>query len=209
MSLKQRILIVDDDSTFTRVLTRAFRRRNFDAISVRDGEAALAAAKKRHPDFVVLDIRLAGEIDGIALIKPLKMINPSVRIVVLSGYARISGAVAAIKLGAANYMAKPVSVDEILVALEATASSQKEDNDVPCSEAHGLSISDIEWRHILGVLRTSNGNVSAAARELGMYRRTLQRKLAAHSVDGGKRILTIIRGLKSTHRKSSVSSTSR
>jgi len=107
------VLVIDDDETFNGVLTRALRRRGMEAEGATDGAAALAAAQRQPPDRVVLDLNLAGH-SGLSLIDPLLAINPDCRIVVLTGYASIATAVDAIKLGAVQYLAKPVEVDAIV-----------------------------------------------------------------------------------------------
>lgn len=167
------ILVIDDDTTFNEVLTRAFRRRGLMAEGVTDAEAALAAAQGRSFDRVVLDLSLGGS-SGLALIAPLLRHNPAARIVVLTGYASIATAVDAVKLGAVQYLAKPVEVDAILSAFEADLSPNVEEP--PATEP--LSVERLEWEHIQRVLRDHDGNISATARALKMHRRTLQRKLS-------------------------------
>ena len=108
-------LVIDDDTTFNDVLTRAFKRRGLDAHGVRNPEEALSAAQELHPDQVVLDLNLAGS-SGLVLIPQLLAIAPECRIVVLTGYASIATAVDAIKLGAVQYLAKPVELEAILAA---------------------------------------------------------------------------------------------
>lgn len=171
------ILVIDDDATFNGVLVRALARRGLTSEGALDGESALAAARRHRPERVVLDLNLAGA-SGLALVEPLLKINPECRIVVLTGYASIATAVDAIKLGAVQYLAKPVEVQAILSAFEGEAPS-------PGDEAPGdepLSVDRLEWEHIQRVLREHEGNISATARALKMHRRTLQRKLAKRPV---------------------------
>ena len=167
------ILVVDDDETFGEVLTRAFRRRGLAAEAATDAEAALAVARRRRCDRVVLDLSLAG-VSGLALIQPLLKLNAACRIVVLTGYASIATAVDAVKLGAVQYLAKPVEVDAILAAFDADLQPGVEEP--PSTEP--LSVDRLEWEHIQRILRDHEGNISATARALKMHRRTLQRKLA-------------------------------
>jgi len=171
--MEERILVVDDDLTFGEVLTRAFQRRGQAAEAATDGETALEVARRKRFDRVVLDLNLAG-VSGLALIQPLLKLNPACRIVVLTGYASIATAVDAVKLGAAQYLAKPVEVDAILAAFDADLGPNVDE--LPAAEP--LSVDRLEWEHIQRILRENEGNISATARALKMHRRTLQRKLA-------------------------------
>lgn len=173
----EKILVIDDDQTFNTVLTRAFNRRGLDAEGATDAQVALALAQSKRPARVVLDLNLAGS-SGLALIEPLLAINPACRVVVLTGYASIATAVDAIKLGAVQYLAKPVDVEAILAAFE--TGSRPNTDEAPNSEP--LSVSRLEWEHIQRVLHENGGNISETARALKMHRRTLQRKLAKRPV---------------------------
>jgi two-component system, response regulator RegA len=167
-----KLLVIDDDEGFNGVLTRALKRRGFDAEGVMDAQAALVCAQRLRPDCVVLDLNLAGN-SGLALIEPLLAVNADCRIVVLTGYASIATAVDAIKLGATQYLAKPVEVDAIVAAFAAGVRPNADD----LAEVEPLSVSRLEWEHIQRVLHEHDGNISATARALKMHRRTLQRKL--------------------------------
>lgn len=188
----KRLLIVDGDPIQARVLTRSLRLRRFDAVSVRNPETALAEAADAAPDYVIVEQQLPGA-SGLALIRPLKNINPAARIMVLTAYPSIERAVDSIKLGACNYLAKPAYPDEILAALgidaaEAAACLKKK----PATDkTHSLA--DLEWKHILRALDDHGGNVSAAARELKMHRRTLQRKLEDRQAKSGRDVAADIR----------------
>jgi two-component system response regulator RegA len=173
----ERVLVIDDDETFNAVLTRALSRRGLDAEGATDGATALAMARRQPPDRAVLDLNLAGS-SGLALIDPLLTINPDCRIVVLTGYASIATAVDAVKLGAVQYLAKPVEVDTIIAAFDSSALPNAEE--LPVVEP--LSVDRLEWEHIQRILHENEGNVSATARALKMHRRTLQRKLAKRPV---------------------------
>lgn len=168
------MLVIDDDETFNAVLVRSLARRGIAARGVSDMAAALSAVAEAAPERVVLDLNLAGA-SGLDLIGPLLAANPDCRIVVLTGYASIATAVDAIKLGAAQYLAKPVDVEAILAAFDHQPESAG-------SEAPGarLSVDRLEWEHIQRVLRENDGNISATARALNMHRRSLQRKLLKH-----------------------------
>lgn len=167
------ILIIDDDETFNSVLSRALVRRGFAVSSAASPKEALDAAQHTSPDRVVLDLNLAGQ-SGLGLIEPLLAINGQCRIIVLTGYASIATAVDAIKLGATQYLAKPVDVDTLLVAFAANDRPQP----AVLASAEPLSVGRLAWEHIQRVLHENGGNISATARVLKMHRRTLQRKLA-------------------------------
>jgi two-component system response regulator RegA len=170
-------LIIDDDPSFNAILVRTLERRGFPARGALDAASALAAAQEMQAGRVVLDLNLNGS-SGLALIPQLLAINPDCRIVVLTGYASITTAVDAVKLGAVQYLAKPVEVEAILSALDA---DDDPDFDVPASD-EPLSVDRLEWEHIQRVLNENDGNVSATARALKMHRRTLQRKLSKRPV---------------------------
>jgi two-component system response regulator RegA len=173
-------LIVDDDATFNAVLVRALERRGQAARGVTDPQAVLAAAQELRPARAVLDLNIAG-VSGLTLIQPLLAIAPGCRIVVLTGYASIATAVDAIKLGAVQYLAKPVEVDAILAAFDAADEPDAGGAGAAVS-AEPLSVDRLEWEHIQRVLREHDGNISATARALKMHRRTLQRKLSKRPV---------------------------
>lgn len=164
------VLVIDDDSSFTAVLVRALTRRGLAARGETSADAALAAAVAMAPECVVLDLNLAGH-SGLPLIPRLLAIRADCRIVVLTGYASIATAVDAIKLGAIQYLAKPVDVATILAAFDGAAGAS------PVPPATPLSVDRLEWEHIQRILREHEGNISATARALKMHRRTLQRKL--------------------------------
>ncbi|MDD5249139.1 MAG: response regulator [Rhodocyclaceae bacterium] len=169
--MSERILVIDDDPTFNAVLTRALVRRGYDAQGVLSAEAALAVLRSDAPTQVVLDLNLGGT-SGLALIRPLLEANAACRIVVLTGYASIATAVDAIKLGALQYLAKPVEVAAVLAAFaDGQPQTAAAVDDMP------LSVDRLEWEHIQRVLRDHDNNISATARALNMHRRTLQRKL--------------------------------
>ncbi|WIM04755.1 MAG: response regulator [Candidatus Nitricoxidivorans perseverans] len=172
-----RILIVEDDPDMARVLTRALRSRGFETVSVRDVDAALAAADAAPPDYAILDLKLETG-SGLSLIGPLKSINPAVKVLILTGYASIATAVDAIKLGASHYLAKPAYIGEILSGLGIDAVTADNDAGAAIDQEKRYSLAELEWKHILRTLSDQGGNVSAAARALNMHRRTLQRKLA-------------------------------
>lgn len=180
-----RMLIVDNDPIHSRTLTRSLRLRSFDVVSCRDSDAAITAASAARTDYAIIGQQL-DDASGLGLIRPLKAICPTMRILVLSSRASIETAVNSIKLGAWNYMAKPAYVEEILHGLGIDPGPVSSGLKSPDPErVHTLD--ELEWKHILRALGEHGGNVSAAARELKMNRRTLQRKLEAHQEKAGKK----------------------
>ncbi len=173
---EHKILLVDDDATFTAVMTRGFKRRGYEVISCNAPADAVATCREHQPSHILLDLNMPG-ISGLVLLPDLLAEAPEARLVVLTGYSSIATAVEATKLGAANYLCKPASIDEVLAAFgdgdpEATV-------DVPSDP---ISVERLEWEHIQGVLNDNDGNIAARARALGMHRRTLQRKLQKRPV---------------------------
>jgi two-component system response regulator RegA len=168
--MAEKILIIDDDETLTAVLSRAFIRRQFDVTQANDSKSALAVLEQTQFDKCILDLKINAE-SGLRLLPKLKQRQPQLHIVILTGYSSINTAVEAIKLGATNYLCKPVDVDEILKAFGQTADMGS------LISASPPSVNRLEWEHIQKVLGEHQGNISATARALGMHRRTLQRKL--------------------------------
>lgn len=169
---RRTLLIVDDDPCLRGVLSRAFTKRSFVAIEAETVEEALISAAKNRPDYVLLDLNLAGE-SGLALIKPLLAISPLAKIVLLTGFASIPTAVCAIKLGARHCLTKPANADEILRALLDDVFELPEQ---PVSDL--MTVRGLEWEYIQRALSEHGGNVTATAEALRMPRRSLQRKLA-------------------------------
>lgn len=168
-----KVLLVDDDEVFCRTFQRAVARRGYTAFCAVNGKQALALARQEQPEYAVLDLRLDSE-SGLQLIEPLLQQLPELRIVVLTGYASLATAVRAVKLGAVDYLAKPVDVAAVLRALTDAAADGRADEP---SELAPTPLKQLEWEHLQRVLAENNGNISATARQLGMHRRTLQRKL--------------------------------
>lgn len=164
-------LLVDDDEAFSQVLTRALERRSFSCLSATDTESALSLTAQHQFKRAVIDLKLE-QSSGISLIPALKKAQPDLAIVMLTGYSSVATAVEAVKLGAINYLCKPATTAEILVAFENLAG----DTEVSIPESRP-SVDRLEWEHIQRVLSEYDGNISATARALGMHRRTLQRKL--------------------------------
>ncbi len=170
------ILIIDDDTTFSQVLGRSLSRRGCHVDSAEEPETALQKARQSQPQYIVLDLKL-GEHSGLTLVEPLTEALPQSRILVLTGYASIPTAVEAIKLGAYNYLPKPTDADTVLATLEGKPTAEPEK-----PPEKPMSLRRLEWEQIQRVLNEHDGNISAAARALGIHRRTLQRKLSKRPV---------------------------
>ena len=173
---KNRLLLVDDDPVFLQVLSKAIGKRGFDVLTSADIDDAVTKAGKYAPDMAVVDLKLNGE-SGLDLISLLIEINPDMNIVVLTGYSSIATAVTAIKRGASEYLSKPVTAGDVVKAL-----SGEWQQEGALEDFSPMSVERVEWEHIQKVLKENDGNISATARSLGMYRRTLQRKLAKKPV---------------------------
>ncbi len=168
------LLVVDDDRPFRTRLVQAFRERGVDASGVGDYDEALEAVQLESPELALVDLRLPGR-SGLELLRALKELDETTNVVVLTGYGSIATAVESVKLGATTYLTKPVDADQILAAFEGSGPSGGAGGSVP-------SLARVEWEHIQRVLAYCNGNISQAARLLGIHRRSLQRKLAKHPV---------------------------
>lgn len=163
-------LLVDDDILYLRVLQRALQRRGLPCAVASDHATALRLAAAGPPDFALIDLKLETE-SGLDLIAPLRALRADMRIVLVTGYASVATAVEAIKRGADDYLPKPASAAMILRVL------QGDQEAAPVAQTM-TPLSRLEWEHIQQALGDTGGNISAAARLLGMHRRSLQRKLA-------------------------------
>lgn len=170
------LLLIDDDAAFAGVLARALERRGRACRHAAGAADALRLARQPLAG-IVLDLKLGAD-NGLALVAPLRALQPGAPILLLTGYASIATAVEAIKRGATDYRPKPISADDVLRALfghngtEASVHAHPEPADAP------LHPKRLEWEHLQRVLAEHEGNVSGAARALGLHRRSLQRKLA-------------------------------
>jgi two-component system response regulator RegA len=167
------LLIVEDDENLRRRMGRAFRDRGFDVEEAASSADALAIAERETPELVLVDLRMPDG-NGLDLIPAIKAIDPATRIVVLTGYGSIATAIEAVRRGATHYLTKPADADEILAAFERGGA------DAPRRPLVPMSLDRVEWEHINRVLVDCHGNVSEAARVLGLHRRSLQRKLAKY-----------------------------
>jgi two-component system response regulator RegA len=166
-------LIVDDDRVLRERLARAFRDRGHDVeIAAGLADAAEIAARFR-PRRAVVDLRMPDG-SGLELVRTLRALDDTVEIVVLTGYGSIATAIEAIRLGATYYLHKPADAEDILTAFARGVAPPLVSGEV---EHPTPSLARAEWEHINRVLADCGGNVSAAARRLGLHRRSLQRKL--------------------------------
>lgn len=169
---ERQLLIIDDDESYCEVLARSLVRRGFVVHVAASVEASLAACAAYDPEYILLDLNLAGQ-SGLNLIQPMLDIVPGARIVVLTGYASIQTAVGALKLGACQYLPKPAGIGDIVKALG------EDSIDLPeVGEDARMTVQHLEWEYIQRMLGEHGGNIAATARALKMHRRTLQRKLA-------------------------------
>ena len=166
------LLLVDDDEVFLKRLARAMERRGFHVQTAGSVAAGKALAVAQAPAYAVIDLRLEDG-NGLDVVEALRNRRPDSRIVVLTGYGAIATAVAAVKIGATDYLSKPADADEVVNALLATGQSP-----LPEPPENPMSADRVRWEHIQRVFEQCERNVSETARRLGMHRRTLQRILA-------------------------------
>jgi len=164
-------LVLDDDAPFRTRLSRALVQRGFDVSDVATVADAVSAARAKPPAFAVVDMRL-DDGNGLDVVDVLHQIRPECRVVMLTGYGNIATAVAAVKAGAIDYLAKPADADDVAKALLAAPGANPEPPDNP------MSADRVRWEHIQRVYELCDHNVSETARRLNMHRRTLQRILA-------------------------------
>ncbi|CRK75179.1 MULTISPECIES: ActR/PrrA/RegA family redox response regulator transcription factor [Nereida] len=168
------LLLVDDDEPFLKRLAKAMEKRGF-AVETSDSVAGgKAIATARPPAYAVVDLRL-GDGNGLDVVEVLRARRPDSRIVVLTGYGAIATAVAAVKIGATDYLSKPADANDITNALLSG------DDELPPPPENPMSADRVRWEHIQRVYELCDRNVSETARRLNMHRRTLQRILAKRS----------------------------
>src|SRR6516162_3773118 len=165
------LLIVEDDKAFLERLARAMEGRGFTVTTAQSVSDRLLQVETAPPAFAVVDMRL-GDGNGLDVISGLKKRRPEARAIILTGYANIATAVNAVKLGAVDYLAKPIDADDVAAALLAIDNKKIEPPKNP------MSPNRVRWEHIHRIYELCNRNVSETARRLKMHRRTLQRILA-------------------------------
>jgi len=168
------LLLVDDDEAFVRRLAKAMEKRGFDVETAETVSAGLAAASARPPAYAVCDLRLEDG-NGLDVVEMIREKRPDSRIVVLTGYGAIATAVAAVKIGATDYLSKPADATDITNALLVGSDG------LPPPPENPMSADRVRWEHIQRVYELCGRNVSETARRLNMHRRTLQRILAKRS----------------------------
>lgn len=168
------LLLVDDDESFVKRLARAMEKRGFIPETAESVAAGKAIAQSRPPAYAVVDLRLEDG-NGLDVVETLRDKRPDCRIVVLTGYGAIATAVAAVKIGAIDYLSKPADADDVTNALLARGDV------MPGPPENPMSADRVRWEHIQRVFELCDRNVSETARRLNMHRRTLQRILAKRS----------------------------
>jgi two-component system response regulator RegA len=167
------MLVVDDNETLRRQLARSLERRGYCVRTAGNYDEAVELAREESPEMAVIDLRMPGR-SGLELLQELRRIDEGTKVVMLTGFGSIATAVDAMRLGAANYVSKPADADEILAAF---ARAEKPVLDGQAEDYQAPSLARRQWEHIHRVLSECGGNVSEAARRLGIHRRSLQRRL--------------------------------
>ncbi len=168
------LLICDDDNPFRERLARAMEKKGFEVIQAESVKKGIEAVKSKKPGFAVVDLRL-NDGNGLDVVNQIKLSSSDSRIIMLTGYGNIPTAVAAIKEGAIDYLAKPADADDVEKALLADPLKKAAPPENP------MSADRVKWEHIHRVFELCNRNVSETARRLKMHRRTLQRILSKRS----------------------------
>jgi two-component system, response regulator RegA len=175
-AIARTLLIVEDDDVLRGRLVKAFRERAFEVREASDAAGAVDLAGQEPPEYAVVDLRLQGG-SGLEVVQSLAALDATTVIVVLTGYGSIATALEAIRLGATHYLTKPADVEEILAGFARAEGSKGE---APPAADATPTLARVEWEHINRVLTDCAGNVSQAARVLGIHRRSLQRKLSKY-----------------------------
>jgi two-component system response regulator RegA len=165
------LLIVEDDKSFLQRLARAMESRGFAVTTAETVAEGLTQLETSSPAFAVVDMRL-DDGNGLDVISALKRRRSDARAIILTGYGNIATAVNAVKLGAVDYLSKPVDADDVVAALLAIEGRK------PDPPEHPMSADRVRWEHIQRIYELCGRNVSETARRLNMHRRTLQRILA-------------------------------
>ena len=167
----KRVLVVDDDETLLSALTRSLRRLDKTVVATTDPAQARRLGKAEKFDLAIVDLRLGG-VSGLDLVRDLKELQTNLKIVVMSGYMNVAVAVEAVKAGAIDVLFKPVGVKDILDRAENGA---RRDSELDLDSTPTLE--QVQYEHCARVVADSGGNVSKAARRLGVHRQSLQRWL--------------------------------
>ncbi|MFN3197112.1 MAG: response regulator transcription factor [Bradymonadia bacterium] len=170
------MLVVDDDPVFRARLARALSKRGLEVTTAADYEEAMAQVHTEAPELAVLDLKMPGR-SGMELLQDMLSVEPATRVVMLTGYGSIASALDAVRLGAVWYISKPADADEVLAAFDRGQSDPQSATQV---DYQAPTLARAEWEHINRVLADCGGNISEAARRLGLHRRSLQRKLSKY-----------------------------
>jgi two-component system response regulator RegA len=168
------LLIVDDDNPFRDRLARSMEKKGFNVTQAESVKSGIQKARETKPAFAVVDLRL-GDGNGLEVVKEIQQSKKESKIIMLTGYGNIPTAVAAIKAGAIDYLAKPADAEDVETALLADPSKKANPPENP------MSADRVKWEHIHRIYELCNRNVSETARRLKMHRRTLQRILSKRS----------------------------
>jgi len=165
-----KVLIVDDDERFLTALTRG-RDPSYAVFTAMNAAAAMKLARERSPDLTIVDLRLDGA-SGVSLIAELKREHPEMKVALCSSYLSVVSAVAAVRAGADHVISKPFTIKDAIRRTECEAEVEEDEN-----SDETLTLARVEWEHIMRVLSDCEGNLSLAARRLGIYRSTLKRRI--------------------------------
>lgn len=173
MTKVQNILVVDDDEVFRERLAQALVRRGFSVRCANGYDSALRELLSFTCEVALVDLKMAGK-TGLELLQSLRSTYPTTQVIMLTGYGSIATAIDAMRLGAAHYLSKPVDADDVMTAIGRLDANPLQPD---TNEFEAPSLARAEWEHINRVLSDTGGNISEAARRLGVHRRSLQRKL--------------------------------
>jgi two-component system response regulator RegA len=173
------LLLVDDSDGFRQRLERALADRGYDVYVASNYDEALSLAREEMPDRAVIDLRMPGR-SGLELLRDLKELDDSIEVVLLTGFGSIPTTVDAVRLGAVNVLTKPADADDVLAGFERAGADMEH---APTPNENVPSLARAEWEHIHRILADCGGNISEAARRLGIHRRSLQRKLRKYAPD--------------------------
>ena len=176
--MTKKILVVDDDEIFCSVLATALENYGYIALQAHSFIQCQSVIQDWLVDCAVVDLRI-GDDSGLKVCQMLLNKSPTISIVMLTGFASIATAVEAIKLGVTHYLTKPTDVETILKALE----NEQANTNIPIPRKP-MPVKRLEWEYLQKILTENKGNISKTAKQLGMHRRTLQRKLQKKPVRG-------------------------
>lgn len=163
------ILVVDDGIVRDR-LADALRNRGYQVTTADGTTEALEGTDQASFKCVIVDLRIAG-CSALHVAVTLKREIPDLGVVLLTDYASVASAVAAVRIASHDYLSKPFEADDVFAAFESDGFT------ATLGEARSKTLAHIEWEHVQRVLIECDGNKSETARQLGITRRTLQRKL--------------------------------